>query len=573
MTIVKPAHFVVVPLAMWGHLRPLLQLSLNLLFLHPHLHLTILVTPSTALRVESELKSTSFAHIYTKSPSGSGISSPISETGAGKATHHTTLAEQQQEDKAIVDRLQVITCISPEFHLPDEWTPETMAQEGRDYARTLPSFIKALMSRGHRLDGTINKFEDIPLSFMIYDCFQTFIPNVMNGITSEIERPSIPLIGFIPSNAAATYHTLAIEEKGGSFAKMRRLVDEDIVRGRDVLEAYAEHGFKTEGIVKTIPGLPPKFDSKLTSFDIMSGVRPNFDTIPMPPQAFMSIIPSYKAVNDSATKGLICPTSADLELEAVEALEKELNKRIYMVGPRFPDAVWAGELPERKAKNEDDERVFTFLDKMGKKYGPNSVIYVSLGSLFFPVLRPELIKYILESLKESGFPFVFAHASGIVQVPQELLDELKDDENCCAVKCAPQWDVVNHDATGYFLSHCGSNSTAEAMLAELPMVCMPFAADQGEFTSMLSEIYKVAIDLKQVKTFSKPEFNKLYDGTVIVGTEEAIRAELKETWDKIRGLEGRDMRQRMKELKATVKKSWESGKSKKDMLALGTCFE
>nr|XP_019006455.1 uncharacterized protein I203_00043 [Kwoniella mangroviensis CBS 8507]OCF69916.1 hypothetical protein I203_00043 [Kwoniella mangroviensis CBS 8507] len=561
MTIVKPAHFVVVPLAMWGHLRPLLHLSLNLLSLHPHLHLTILVTPSTAPRVESELKSTSFAHIYTKSPSASGISTPTSDTVAGKATHHTTLAEQRHEDKAIVDRLQVITCISPKFHLPDQWTPETMAQEGIDYAKTLPSFIKGLMSREHRLDGTINKFEDIPLNFMIYDCFQTFIPDVMKGVTSEIQRPSIPLIGFIPSNAAATYHTLAREENGGSFAKMQRLVDEDIARGRDVLEAYAEHGFKTEGIVKTIPGLPPKFDYEWW---------PNFATIPMPPEAFMSILPSYKAVNDSATKGLICPTSADLEPEAAVALEKELGKRIYMVSPQFPDAVWAGEYPKRKAKNEDDERVFTFLDKMGKKYGPNSVIYVSLGSLFFPVLRPELIKYILESLQESGFPFVFAHASGIAQVPPELLDELKDDENCCVVKFAPQWDVVNHKATGYFLSHCGSNSTAEAMLAELPMVCMPFAADQGEFTAMLSEIYRVAIDLRQVKTFTKPEFNKLYDGTIIAGTEEAIKAELKETWDKIRGPEGEAMRQRLKELKAVVKQGWESGRSKRDMVALGT---
>ncbi|WWC93270.1 hypothetical protein V866_000103 [Kwoniella sp. B9012] len=169
MIIVKPAHFVAVPLAMWGHLRPLLHLSLNLLSLHPHLHLTILVTPSTAPRVESELKSTSFAHIYTKTPSASGTSTPISETGPATVTHHTTLAEQQHEDKAIVDRFQIITCISPEFPLPDEWTPETMAQEGIDYARTLPSFIKALMSREYRVDGTINKFEDIPLSFMIYN--------------------------------------------------------------------------------------------------------------------------------------------------------------------------------------------------------------------------------------------------------------------------------------------------------------------------------------------------------------------------------------------------------------------
>ncbi|WVW85293.1 hypothetical protein I302_107331 [Kwoniella bestiolae CBS 10118] len=83
----------------------------------------------------------------------------------------------------------------------------------------------------------------------------------------------------------------------------------------------------------------------------------------------------------------------------------------------------------------------------------------------------------------------------------------------------------------------------------------------------------LAINLKQVKTFTNSKFNKLYDGTVIVGTEEAIKAELKQTWETSRGTEGEAMREWMKALQGTVKTSWESGRSKEKMIALGSCFE
>ncbi|WWD19334.1 hypothetical protein CI109_103793 [Kwoniella shandongensis] len=137
------------------------------------------------------------------------------------------------------------------------------------------------------------------------------------------------------------------------------------------------------------------------------------------------------------------------------------------------------------------------------------------------------------------------------------------------VKFAPQWHVLNHEALGFFVSHCGSNSTAEAIMTETPIVAMPFAADQGQFAAELVHNLKVAIELKQVKTFSKPVFKKLYDGTEIVGTEEAIKAEMKDAFKRIRGKEGEELRERMKGVKKIVKDSWESGRARKDMEALG----
>jgi len=42
----------------------------------------------------------------------------------------------------------------------------------------------------------------------------------------------------------------------------------------------------------------------------------------------------------------------------------------------------------------------------------------------------------------------------------------------------PQWEVLCHAKTSVFVSHCGANSTMEALLAGVPMVCSPKKADQ-----------------------------------------------------------------------------------------------
>lgn len=81
-----------------------------------------------------------------------------------------------------------------------------------------------------------------------------------------------------------------------------------------------------------------------------------------------------------------------------------------------------------------------------------------------------------------------------------------------------------------------------------------------------------AIDIKQVKTFKPTHFKKLYDRTEIVGTEEAIKAELKDIWERIRGEEGARMRENVSKVRATLKQSWESGEARKAMQSLARFY-
>jgi hypothetical protein len=86
----------------------------------------------------------------------------------------------------------------------------------------------------------------------------------------------------------------------------------------------------------------------------------------------------------------------------------------------------------------------------------------------------------------------------------------------------------------------------------------------------------VGIDLKQIKTF-KPNgsktFNKLYDGTVIVGTEEACKAEMADVWRRLKGAEGVQMKEKIKKLRAEADQSRKGGQSRRTMEALSQFFD
>ena len=67
------------------------------------------------------------------------------------------------------------------------------------------------------------------------------------------------------------------------------------------------------------------------------------------------------------------------------------------------------------------------------------------------MLRPELVTIVLSALKEIKVPFLFAYASPFAQVPPELLKEIDESADGLAVKFAPQWAIINHAATGFFI--------------------------------------------------------------------------------------------------------------------------
>ena len=61
--------------------------------------------------------------------------------------------------------------------------------------------------------------------------------------------------------------------------------------------------------------------------------------------------------------------------------------------------------------------------------------------MFWPMLRPELVVYILDSLLDNKVPFVFAHSAELAQTMQldhAVLERINASEDACLVKFAPQ---------------------------------------------------------------------------------------------------------------------------------------
>ncbi|KAJ1275364.1 hypothetical protein BS78_05G129800 [Paspalum vaginatum] len=83
--------------------------------------------------------------------------------------------------------------------------------------------------------------------------------------------------------------------------------------------------------------------------------------------------------------------------------------------------------------------------------------------------------YDAESKKD---PFIF--------LPEGFVERTKD-RGFLVSSWAPQIEVLAHEATGGFLTHCGWNSTLESLVHGVPMVAWPLYAEQHQNAVMLAE--------------------------------------------------------------------------------------
>ncbi|XP_066367836.1 scopoletin glucosyltransferase-like [Miscanthus floridulus] len=109
---------------------------------------------------------------------------------------------------------------------------------------------------------------------------------------------------------------------------------------------------------------------------------------------------------------------------------------------------------------------------------------------------------------------------------------------------APQMLILTHLAVGGFVTHCGWNSTLEAVSAGVPMVTWPRYADQFYNEKLVVELLKVGVGVGSADYASKLETRRVIGGELIAevigkvmgdGEEaEAIREKAQELGEKAR---------------------------------------
>lgn len=119
-----------------------------------------------------------------------------------------------------------------------------------------------------------------------------------------------------------------------------------------------------------------------------------------------------------------------------------------------------------------------------------SVVYVSFGSL--ATLGTRQMEELAWGLRHSGKYFLWVvKASEEAKLPNRFVEETS--EMGLVVSWCLQLDVLSHEATGCFVTHCGWNSTLEALSLGVPMVAMPQWSDQFTNAKYVAGIWKIRI--------------------------------------------------------------------------------
>lgn len=369
-----------------------------------------------------------------------------------------------------------------------------------------------------------------------------FLVDTMSAIKS-LGGKKIPVYMLQSSVAAALVFFSGPEALGGNRNLKEKLqkIDEkdDVSRNREIEKAYR----RCHGQVLSLPGLPPMYDYEFYP-------QESFVPIALYAAPVFAKLPQFLNECD----GIIQNATPVLDKPAIDTIQTWLSgKPIFNIGPLdFPLFEKPGDTSSGGVEVQE------FLNSALRKFGPNSVIYISFGTLFW-FKKPELFWAILDLLIENGIPFMMSVASPFMVFPEEMKHKINNSGFAYCSKWMPQTEILKHEACGWFMTHCGQNSVTESLSAGVPMICCPFDADQPMNAASLSSIHNVAYELFELRTGEglRP-IHRLGDRTP-EGTVESVRREFNDVLIKIRGDDGAIKRANVKALYDQLKEQWAPG--------------
>ncbi|KAH9476220.1 UDP-glucosyltransferase 45 [Psilocybe cubensis] len=373
-------------------------------------------------------------------------------------------------------------------------------------------------------------------------------------ITRALSGTTVPVIALCAIHVSFILHLYGPQSMGGEGDLASRIEAEAARRGQPVSSELGDEVFyHTEGKVTKVPGLPPMYDWEY--FPQKLSPTPNVSD-------FLKLAYQGLASCDAAFSF----SAYDLEKDSIDAMRswfsEEWNKKLYTVGPLFAsNPTTYGMVSDSNNSSSDIE---AFLDKSLKERGKNSLVLISFGSLFWPIVQ-EYIEEVIDALIEKGFTFIVSYAPQFAKISQDLIDKVQAAETGLICKWIPQKFILNHPATGWFVTHAGQSGVMEALDSGTPMICWPFEFDQPCASAHLSENLNVAFDLIQIRTGEKGMKPLYRNGLKAEGTREAVGIEIRKILDECRGPRGEELRRNAQAIKTRFADCWKvDGVSRKD---------
>ncbi|CAA7027980.1 unnamed protein product [Microthlaspi erraticum] len=204
--------------------------------------------------------------------------------------------------------------------------------------------------------------------------------------------------------------------------------------------------------------------------------------------------------SDVKSSGVIVNSFYELEPDYVDFYKSNIAKRTWHIGPLSVINRGSEEKAGRgKKASIDGNECLKWLDSMK----PISVIYISFGSV--ACIKNEQLMEIAEGLEASGASFIWVVRKNTGDEEEWLpegMEERTKGKGMIIRGWAPQVLILDHQATGGFLTHCGWNSLLEGVAAGLPMVTWPVGAEQFYNEKLVTQVLKTGVSVgakKQVK--------------------------------------------------------------------------
>ncbi|MQM16130.1 hypothetical protein Taro_049084 [Colocasia esculenta] len=224
--------------------------------------------------------------------------------------------------------------------------------------------------------------------------------------------------------------------------------------------------------------------------------------LPDPVEMVKSELPNFLRFHDQLTEnwdrikkanlecfGGVVNTFYELETKYCDQFRHEESRDVFYVGPL---SKWLrGEVADKKAAAKGAE-CMAWLDKQAAA----SVAYVAFGSYghFSKQQHWEMAR----GLEASGRPFLWAlkervSGSGGADWLPEGFEERVRGRGLVVRGWLPQEAILNHRATGAFVTHLGWNSTLEGLASGLPMITWPLAFEQFINERLVVKILRVGV--------------------------------------------------------------------------------
>ncbi|MED6106977.1 UDP-glycosyltransferase [Stylosanthes scabra] len=260
--------------------------------------------------------------------------------------------------------------------------------------------------------------------------------------------------------------------------------------------------------------------------------------------------------SEEASYGMIVNSFEELEPAYVKEYKKVKKDKVWCIGPVSLSNNDHLDKVQRGNKDSINEwKHKKWLDSQK----PKSVIYVCLGSLC-NLTATQLIELGL-ALEESNRPFIWvnregSHLEALEKWMKEAgFEERIKDQSLIIRGWVPQLLILSHPSIGGFITHCGWNSTLEAISAGVPMLTWPLFGDQFCNEKLIVQVLKVGV---MVGVENPTVWGKEEETSVLV-KKDGIRSAIEKLMDQ--NIECEERRERLRELAEMAKKSVQEGGS------------